>query len=173
MTSARKHPLKMAANPIARDVQPGSAILENCQERVTVDLRVFARFLRRANRELHLPLDAAFVRFVTDAEMKRLNSIYRKKPKTTDVLSFPSEERSRPVRLHSRTKCLRGTFLGDIAISPTVARRNAKSFGRTLEQEICILILHGFLHLLGYDHETDRGEMERVELKLRCRLGLL
>jgi probable rRNA maturation factor len=62
--------------------------------------------------------------------------------------------------------------LGDIAISPAIARRNAKAFGRTLSEEICILMLHGVLHLLGYDHETDRGEMERVETKLRSRLGL-
>ena len=104
--------------------------------------------------------------------MKRLNATYRKKRKTTDVLSFPTEERSRPARRSSRAKALRGAFLGDIAISPTVARRNAKRFGRTLEQEICILILHGFLHLLGYDHETDDGEMKRVELNLRRKLGL-
>jgi probable rRNA maturation factor len=65
-----------------------------------------------------------------------------------------------------------GSFLGDIAISPTVARRNAKTYGRTVSEEILILILHGVLHLLGYDHETDRGEMERVEATLRRRLRL-
>ena len=66
----------------------------------------------------------------------------------------------------------RGSFLGDIAISPVVACQNAKRFGRTMTEEICILMLHGVLHLLGYDHETDRGEMERVEARLRRRLGL-
>ena len=112
------------------------------------------------------------MRFVTDAEMKRLNQEFRKKAKTTDVLSFPSETRNTPSTLRRRTMEVRGSFLGDIAISPTVARRNAKAFGRTMSEEICILMLHGVLHLLGYDHETDRGEMERVEATLRRRLGL-
>jgi rRNA maturation RNase YbeY len=65
-----------------------------------------------------------------------------------------------------------GEYLGDIAISPATARRYAKKNGRTFSSELRVLILHGVLHLLGYDHETDRGEMERVERKLRKRLGL-
>jgi probable rRNA maturation factor len=65
-----------------------------------------------------------------------------------------------------------GTSLGDIAIAPAVAKRNAKTYGRTLPEELNILMLHGVLHLLGYDHETDRGEMNRTEKKLRKRLGL-
>jgi probable rRNA maturation factor len=65
-----------------------------------------------------------------------------------------------------------GEFLGDIAISPRVARRNAKSLGRQLPEELKVLILHGVLHLLGYDHETDRGEMERIEMRLRRKLGV-
>ena len=54
-------------------------------------------------------------------------------------------------------------YLGDIAIAPEVARRNAKQFGRTFGDEMRILILHGILHLMGYDHETDTGQMERRE----------
>jgi probable rRNA maturation factor len=130
------------------------------------------RFLRKLNRELGLRRGSSYVCFVTDAEMKRLNTRYRKKRKTTDVLSFPSEIRTRPNVLRARVKQVAGEFLGDIAISPTVARGNAKKFNRTLPEEICILMLHGVLHLLGYDHETDRGEMEVVEARLRRRLGL-
>ena len=63
-------------------------------------------------------------------------------------------------------------FLGDIAISPATARRNAKKFNRTLPSELQILILHGVLHLLGYDHETDRGQMSRIEQRLRHGFGL-
>jgi rRNA maturation RNase YbeY len=63
-------------------------------------------------------------------------------------------------------------FLGDIAISPATARRNARKFRRTLPKELQILILHGVLHLLGYDHETDRGQMTRIENLLRRKLGL-
>jgi rRNA maturation RNase YbeY len=63
-------------------------------------------------------------------------------------------------------------YLGDIAISPVTARRNARKYGRGLALELRILMLHGVLHLLGYDHETDDGEMNRLENKLRRRFGL-
>jgi probable rRNA maturation factor len=146
--------------------------IENRQKRVSLSLPELERFLMRINRELGLKRGAASVRFITDAEMTRLNRSFRNKPKTTDVLSFPWETRSQPSALGARTKKLRGSFLGDIAISPTVARRNAKQFGRSTTEEICALMLHGLLHLLGYDHETDRGAMARVEAKLHGRLGL-
>jgi probable rRNA maturation factor len=64
------------------------------------------------------------------------------------------------------------TYLGDIAISPATARRYAKKNGRHLTSELRVLILHGVLHLLGYDHETDQGQMDRIERKLRSRFGL-
>jgi rRNA maturation RNase YbeY len=74
--------------------------------------------------------------------------------------------------VRARAFAAEGTFLGDIAISPATARRNAKKFSRTLPSELQILILHGILHLLGYDHESDRGQMTRVENRLRRKLGL-
>jgi probable rRNA maturation factor len=63
-------------------------------------------------------------------------------------------------------------YLGDIAIAPGVARRNARRFGRTFNDEMRILLLHGMLHLMGYDHETDTGQMDRREQRLRRTLGL-
>jgi probable rRNA maturation factor len=147
-------------------------VMENCQRKVRLNMAPLERFLTHMHVALGLKRDSTFVRFVTDSEMARLNGTFRKKPKTTDVLSFPSDERGRPPRLHARTKSLRGQFLGDIAISPVVAGQNAKRYGRSLEAEICILMLHGLLHLLGYDHETDRGEMERVEAKLQRQLRI-
>jgi probable rRNA maturation factor len=146
--------------------------IENRQRLVRLSLPPMERFLQRINLELGLSRGSTAVCFITDTEMKRLNRKYRNKAKTTDVLSFPSELRSTPRTLRARTRQLKNSFLGDIAISPTVARRNSKTFGRTLPAEICILLLHGVLHLLGYDHETDRGEMDRVEATLRSRLGL-
>jgi len=146
--------------------------MENGQRKVRMKMAPLETFLRRAKGELGLAASSTFVRFVSDAEMARLNGTFRRQGKSTDVLSFPTEDRSQPASLQGRLKALRGVFLGDIAISPVVARRNAKRFGRTLEEEICILMLHGILHLLGYDHVTDRGEMERVEAKLRRRLRL-
>lgn len=80
--------------------------------------------------------------------------------------SFRSDPLSPPT---SRTHA---PFLGDIAISPATARRNARKLGRTLPDELRILMLHGVLHLLGYDHETDTGQMDRLEQKLRQELGL-
>lgn len=146
--------------------------MENRQRAVHLELPALKRFAIRLNLELGLQADSCFVRFVTDSEMARLNKTFRNKQGTTDVLSFPSETRVRPGTLRSCAKASRGSFLGDIAISPTVARLNAKTLGRTMSEEIYVLILHGVLHLLGYDHETDRGEMERVEVMLRRRMGL-
>ena len=146
--------------------------VENCQRSVRLSLRTAERFLRRVIRELGVGSDSVALCFVTDREMARLNETYRKKKGTTDVLSFPAEERGKPVSVATRVRELRGEFLGDIAISPAVARRNAQAVRRSLSGEIHVLILHGVLHLLGYDHETDRGEMDRVEGRLRRRLGL-
>ena len=150
----------------------GGGAVENRQRGVRVRVGVSEKFLRRVLREMRLGGDCVSLCFVSDHEMARLNETYRKKRGTTDVLSFPSEERDTPASVASRARELREEFLGDIAISPAAARRNAKAFGRSLDAEIRILIVHGVLHLLGYDHETDRGEMNRVEGRLRRRLGL-
>jgi probable rRNA maturation factor len=150
----------------------GWQAIENRQQQVRVGVRTSDQFLRRVMREMGLGRNSVSLCFVTDREMARLNRTYRKKKGTTDVLSFPWEERNRPVSLTTRAKELRGEFLGDIAISPAAARRNARSLGRSLSDEVHVLILHGVLHLLGYDHEADRGEMDGVEGRLRRRLGL-
>jgi probable rRNA maturation factor len=135
----------------------------NNQKRVRLTLPPFERFAAQALRIMRLQPDGVAIAFVTDTESARLNKIYRKKNKPTDVLSFPAQSTK-----HSN----KDAFLGDIAIAPAVARRYAKKNGRRLQNEICILILHGILHLLGYDHETDRGQMDRIETKLRRKLGL-
>jgi probable rRNA maturation factor len=91
-----------------------------------------------------------------DRLLRRLNRDYRGKDRPTDVLSFPGD----------------GTEggLGDILISVETAGRNARERGRTLAEELDVLALHGFLHVLGHDHETDDGTMERLERRLRRRL---
>lgn len=145
----------------------------NRQREVRLGLRSLEKFLRQVKEELNLGEAEATICLVSDAEMARMNEAFRKKKGPTDVLSFPALERRRPMVIERklRKKKLRGD-LGDIAISPAMARRNARKFGRTLASEMRILILHGVLHLLGYDHETDRGQMNRLEHKLRQRLGL-
>jgi probable rRNA maturation factor len=136
----------------------------NNQKKIRVALPPLEKFSKKALRALKLKSDSAAIALVTDAEIAHLNKTYRKKNKPTDVLSFPAQ--------HSRRHPNKREFLGDIAIAPAVARRYAKKNGRSLQTEICVLILHGLLHLLGYDHETDRGQMDRIEHKLRRKLGL-
>ena len=151
----------------------------NCQRTVRLPVRQLEEFFIRARRKLRLPPGSLTVCLVTNAEIAKWNRAYRRKDGPTDVLSFPAEDP--PPRL--ARKSLRhappiapasaGRYLGDIAIAPAVARRNAGRFGRTLSQEMRILILHGMLHLMGYDHETDTGQMDRRERRLHCELGLL
>jgi probable rRNA maturation factor len=153
--------------------QLASEVIENRQSTVRVSLRPLLQFLQAMKTELRLERANFTVCLVSDPEMARLNKTYRKIAGPTDVLSFPSVAGRKLLRFRRRKMVLRGgSFLGDIAISPSTARRYAKEHGRALQNELCVLMLHGVLHLLGYDHETDRGEMNRIELRLRRRLGL-
>lgn len=105
------------------------------------------------------------IAFVSDRKIKELNKIFRDKNLTTDVLSFPYEPDQYD---YLETE----NFLGDIVISLEQAKRQASENNLTLELEIKQLILHGILHLCGYDHETDSGEMNALELELREKLGI-
>jgi probable rRNA maturation factor len=89
--------------------------------------------------------------------MRTLNRAFRGHDYATDVLSFPADT---------------GMFLGDIAIAAGVARSQAREAGHSVATELRVLALHGLLHLLGYDHDRDNGEMKRVEARLRRRAGL-
>jgi probable rRNA maturation factor len=149
-----------------------SAVIENHQRAVAVRLPPLQTFLDEIADEIGLGAECVAIRLIDDAEMARLNQTYRKKKGSTDVLSFPALELMKVGSLAQQAKKVRGEFLGDIAISPKVARRNARELRRDLPEELKVLILHGVLHLLGYDHESDRGEMERIELRLRRRLGI-
>lgn len=105
------------------------------------------------------------------ARMSRLNFRHRGKPRATDVLSFPQEPPG-SVGRRPRGPRAAATHLGDVVICPDVARENARSAGRPYRTEVGVLALHGLLHLLGYDHETDEGEMHALERKLRSSLAL-
>jgi probable rRNA maturation factor len=145
----------------------------NRQRSVRLDKRSLEKFWRHVRDELDLGEAEATICLVSDAEIARMNVAFRKKKGPTDVLSFPALKRRRPVLVGlGLRKMMPQGNLGDIAISPAMARGNARKSGRTLSSEMRILILHGVLHLLGYDHETDRGQMNRLEHKLRKRLGL-
>ncbi len=142
----------------------------------------------RLGRALSVDRQDYNVCFVDDREIERLNFIYRGKKSSTDVLSFPWSAKQDPRRPRDRSgrlghkKARRGAvdrigeefknFLGDIVISVETARRNARQEGHSTLNEVRWLILHGLLHLLGYDHESDSGEMTKLELRLRSRLGI-
>ncbi len=147
----------------------------NQQREVRVAMRPLESFLRKVKRELGVNESEVTVCLVSDKAMARLNESFRNKKLPTDVLSFPTVARPRPVRVRRRLHAANSgehQYLGDIAISPATARRYATSHDRTLASELRVLIVHGVLHLLGYDHETDRGEMDKIERKLRKRFGL-
>ena len=103
--------------------------------------------------------------FVGDEEMRALNRRFRKKNKTTDVLTFPADDSYAEPGNTKRP-------LGDIVISLDQARRQATSEGHALATEVRYLLLHGILHAHGYDHETDDGEMNALELRTRAKVGL-
>lgn len=105
--------------------------------------------------ELVPTADSFGVRFVDDSEMQELNLSFRGLDKTTDVLSFPGASSGEE------------SHLGDVVVAVPTARRQAVAEGTSEEREIRTLLLHGVLHCLGYDHETDYGEMERLELRMR------
>jgi probable rRNA maturation factor len=118
-----------------------------------------AKFVTRARRAVGLH-GAVSVLVTSNRELQGLNHRFRGKKKPTDVLSFPA------------MPGLMQSFAGDVAISAEIAARSARRLGHTVAEEIRILTLHAVLHLAGYDHELDDGEMERKEARLRKSLGL-
>ena len=121
--------------------------------------QTLARFLREAQAAVRLRGHVS-VLLTTDAAIRRLNRQFRGKNKATDVLSFPALATG-PVKI-----------AGDLAISIPTARRQAEDRGHSVAIELKVLMLHGLLHLAGYDHEMDAGQMGRREQKLRTQLRL-
>ena len=117
------------------------------------------RFLSRARQSAGLR-GAVNVLLTSSAEMKSLNRRFRNQDKPTDVLSFPAEPG------------VQEKSAGEIAISAEIATQNAHSLGHSPAEEVKILVLHGVLHLRGYDHECDNGQMAKREKRLRAQLHL-
>lgn len=154
-------------------------MIVNCQRRIPISVAPLAKFCEEVRQALRFPSDSVTVRLVSDPAIARLNRDFRGKHGPTDVLSFPAKRQpSRTSRSRNRAKPQRKAvgpddqYVGDIAISPQTARRNARRGARTLSAELRVLILHGMIHLAGYDHETDHGEMDRFERRMRRRMGL-
>ena len=129
----------------------------NRQRRVKVDTGAWASFATKALDAIGKSGSSATIAFVSDSNIRKLNQQFRGIDKATDVLSFPADEPDN---------------LGDVAVSVETAARQAKENRLSFDNEIAQLILHGLLHLSGYDHETDNGEMNRFELQLRRKLRI-
>ncbi|MGB8474035.1 MAG: rRNA maturation RNase YbeY [Candidatus Acidiferrum sp.] len=159
-------------------------MIVNRQRNVRFARKPLETFLVRAQKELGVQGFGVTVCFVSDDEIAGMNERFRGKAGPTDVLSFPAANKQRVLaggRKETYTETAKKgqkktkpaeTYLGDIAIAPETARRYAKKSRRSLNDELRVLILHGVLHLMGYDHETDQGEMNRIERKMRRRFGL-
>jgi probable rRNA maturation factor len=129
------------------------------QRKIKIDTQAWETFAERAANAIGKTDSSATIAFVSDKAIRRLNRQFRGIDKATDVLSFPADDADE-------------LNLGDIAISVDTATAQARETGLTFEEEVAQLILHGLLHLSGYDHETDNGEMNRLELRLRRKLGI-
>jgi len=136
----------------------------NRQRKMPLDCERWRKFVEKTWQVIPTSAEGVTVAFVSDRAMRELNRLWRHKQGTTDVLSFPVEQ--------DEFEKTEGSSLGDVVISVDQAARQAKENGLTLEQEIAQLILHGLIHLCGYDHSTDDGEMNKLELRLRRRLGI-
>jgi probable rRNA maturation factor len=136
----------------------------NRQRKVPVDRERWREFTEMALKVVPAGGAGVTVAFVSDRAMRELNRMWRRKVGTTDVLSFPAGQ--------DEFEKAEGETLGDVVISVEQAARQALEHGLEFDEEVSQLILHGLLHLCGHDHETDNGEMNRLELKLRRRLGI-
>ncbi len=131
----------------------------NRQRSKKIDTKAWETFAVRVIDAMGKKGASATIAFVSDKTIRQLNRQFRGIDRATDVLSFPTEDPDK-------------TNLGDIAISVETAAKQARENGLKFDEEVAQLILHGLLHLSGYDHETDNGEMNRLELRMRRRLGI-
>jgi len=138
------------------DAPEVAVVVLNRQRRQRIDATRLRRVVRGAGRTLRASGEVSVV-LAGDGLLRRLNREYRGKDRPTDVLSFPGAGGEEG--------------LGDVVISVPTAARNARRHGHSVQRELDILALHGFLHVLGHDHETDDGTMDRLEGRLRRDLG--
>jgi probable rRNA maturation factor len=140
---------------------PGRVILRNWQRRFRLPTAGYRRLVLAALPLLETGDARLTVVYCTEARIHGLNRDYRGIDAPTDVLSFADGEREADG----------STYLGEIFIAPAVARANAREYGAPFARELAELHLHGLLHLLGHDHETDRGEMRALQRRLLGRLA--
>ncbi len=141
----------------------------NRQRLASIDARRIARIADATLAEVGRGSSTLTVAFVRDRAIRSLNSKFRANDRATDVLSFPSGNTTDPTPgLYFDNKVPED--LGDVVVSTDTAQRQAIEAGHSFDREVDELVIHGVLHLCGYDHETDRGQMNRLELKVRRKL---
>lgn len=150
----------------------GELAVRNLQRRRRVNGRELGAFLHAVAEALEAADRSATLALVGDERMRELNREFRGLDEPTDVLSFGSGAKGESAAATAGPVEGEARYLGDIVVSVETAERQAKRRGSDLGVELKVLALHGFLHLLGYDHETDEGEMRRVEYRLRRRFGI-
>ncbi|MFN0123509.1 MAG: rRNA maturation RNase YbeY [Blastocatellia bacterium] len=146
----------------------------NRQRLHRLDRAAIAALARQTLDRIGQTQATATITFIRDPEMRRLNRDFRNLDKPTDVLSFPGQETAGefpPLIVQDPELPPGVSSLGDVIISVETAGRYALKLGLPLEREIRNLVIHGMLHLAGYDHETDNGEMNRLERRLRKALN--
>jgi len=138
--------------------------LINRQRARKINAKRWREFAEQALQTIDSTKQSVTIVFVSDAAIKKLHRQFRGKNYSTDVLSFPTKAED----FESDNQ----SHLGEVVISVERAAAQAKENGLTFSNEVEQLILHGLLHLSGYDHDTDNGEMSRLELRLRRKLGI-
>lgn len=163
------------AAPSPTSGEPRELVVRNLQRRLPIDSRGLTSFLGRVASEVGAGESSATLALVNDERIRALNREFRGYDKPTDVLSFTagSADSAGPLDpLNKEEAPGSARYLGDIVISVETASRQAERRGLKLHRELELLTLHGFLHLLGYDHETDDGRMRRLEYRLRKKFGI-
>jgi probable rRNA maturation factor len=147
-------------------------VISNRQKCVPLTIHFLRPFVKQLTSLLRLGRRRFDVTLVDDEEIERLNHTFRRMAQPTDVLSFPWRNTPEGERELSPMERRLSGFLGDIVISVETAQRNSIATDVSLRLEIRQLVLHGVLHLLGYNHEIDHGEMAALEISLRRKLGI-
>lgn len=137
----------------------------NRQRAKTVEVKRAAQLARAVLNRIGEPEAVLTISFIRDPQMRQLNRDYRGLDEPTDVLSFAYHEAEEALEVAELAH-----HLGDLVISVETAERYAGELGLSFAREIEHLVIHGVLHLAGYDHETDHGEMNRLERRLRKQL---
>ena len=142
-----------------------SILISNQQEEVKLNLSRIKREINKILKSLACSNSEISILFTSDEHIKNLNKTYRKKNRPTDVLAFSQNEGDSPG--------INTNILGDVVVSTDTAKRQADERSHSVEKEIFILLIHGILHLLGFDHEKEKKDLKKMQSKEKELLTLI